>query len=120
MEPEIRNAIICHASISYDDRGCLDCMITLDYGHSQQGFAYGQGIYLPKSFDHHEIKSRAGHYIFRCMEVAGVTDWSKMIGRPIRAKCSDGLIRAIGHIVKDDWFCPREDFKALDEELKNE
>lgn len=111
MDTEIRNAIIEAADICDSDRGLLDCWLTLDYGGSGQGFG-GYALYLPKSYSHHTLQSPAGHHIWRCMEIAGVRSWSKMAGRTIRVRIEDGLVKAIGHIVKDDWYCPADDFKA--------
>ena len=116
-EIEIRNAVIESALISSDDRGFLDCWITLDYGGSGQGFG-GYALYLPKSFTHHKIESIAGHHIYRCMEVAGVGRWEQMKGRTVRVRLLDGIINAIGHIVKDDWYCPKEDFASLNKDAK--
>ncbi len=110
---EIKNAIIESVQITKEERNLLDAWLFLDYGGSAQGFG-GYALYLPKSFKHFNIKSVAGHFIFRCMEIAGVDKWSDMKGKSIRVKIDDGLIKAIGHIVKEDWFCPSEDFKDLD------
>lgn len=114
---EIRNAIIESAEITSNDHGLLTAWINLDYGGSGQGFG-GYSLYLPKSFTHHTLESAAGHFIFRCMEVAGVTEWSRMKGKTIRARAAFGNVAAIGHIVKDDWFCPEEDFRPLRERNK--
>jgi hypothetical protein len=106
---EIKNAVIVDAKISADDRGCLSVWITVDYGGSMQGFG-GYALYLPKSSRHHKLESVAGHFIWRVMEVAGVSDWSSIGGKTIRVRGDHGGIEAIGHIVKNDWFCPRDDF----------
>lgn len=113
-EPEIRNAIITAAGISCgdNDRGTLGAWLTLDYGGMGQCFG-GWVLYLPKSYDHHSVMSVAGHFIFRCMEIAGVDDWSKMKGRTIRVKADWNKVRAIGHIIKDDWFDPQADFDSV-------
>ena len=107
---EIKNAIITSARITSDDHGCLSAWLQLDYGGSGQGFG-GYALYLPKSYSHHELKSVAGHFIWRCMEIADVTEWDKLKDKTIRVKASHSGIEAIGHIVKDDWFNPSEDLK---------
>jgi len=115
-ETELKNAVITGANIGFGDRGFLDCWLHLDYGGSGQGFG-GYVLYLPKSFGHHKLESVAGHYIFRIMEVAGVTEWKDIIGKTIRVRGNNGGIVAIGHIIKDDWFCPKKDFaKPVSEE----
>lgn len=110
---EIKNAIISNASIDTGDRGLLTAWIQLDYGGDSQGFG-GFALYLPKSFTHFTEKGDfAGHFIFRAMQIAEVTDWSKMKGKTVRAKIENGLVVAIGHIVKEDWFNASEDFKKM-------
>jgi len=113
----IVNAVIKSAEITNDDHGLLSAWVTLSYGSSSvQGFG-GYSLYLPKSFDHHTLESPAGHFIWRVMEVSGVSKWSQLPGKTIRVKKTDewGSILAIGHIVNDDWFSPEEDFKPLRE-----
>ena len=113
MKTEIMNAVIQSAELDDADRGFLNCWVHLDYGGSGQGFG-GYTLYLPKSFKHHQLLSHAGHFIWRVMEIAGVTKWSDLKGKTVRVKQEDGLAVAIGHIVNDDWFCPKEDFKPSD------
>ena len=108
---DIKNAIIESAKLTGADHGMLSGWLTLDYGGSAQGFG-GYALYLPKSYSHHELKSVAGHFIWRCMEIADVSEWSKLPGKAIRVRIDDGLIKGIGHIVKDDWFIPSLDFAA--------
>jgi hypothetical protein len=50
------------------------------------------------------------------MEIAEVNEWSKLKGKTIRVKIVNGFIKEIGHIIKDDWFCPAKDFKNEKEE----
>lgn len=116
MKPEnICNAIITNARIDDADRGMLTAWLDLDYGGSCQGFG-GYSLYLPKSYSHHQLLSHAGHFIWRCMEIAGVTQWDNISGKAIRvAKDKNGfggLITGIGHITKEDWFFPSIDFTS--------
>ena len=113
MALETKNAIITGARITSDDHGCLGAWLHLDYGGSGQGFG-GYALYLPKSFKHHRINSPAGHFIWRCMEIAGVTEWSKIVGKSIRVKSDRSKIHAIGHIINGDWFVPSMDLAEVD------
>lgn len=114
---EIRNAVIQSVTLDTGDRGLLTAWLHLDYGGSGQGFG-GFALYLPKNFKHHSIQGdHAGHFIYRCMQIADVTEWNKMKGKTIRVKLDKpglgGLIKAIGHIINDDWFNPSEDFEKM-------
>jgi hypothetical protein len=106
---ETKNAIITAAY--FDNERGLSAWLTLDYGGSGQGFG-GYMLYAPKGWRAHESKGNyAGHFIYRCLEVGGVSDWAKLVGRTIRVKAEHGKVHAIGHIINDDWFNPSEDFK---------
>lgn len=108
---ETKNAVIESAQIVADDHGLLTAWLTLDYGGTGQGFG-GYALYLPKDYKHHRIHSCAGHFIWRVMEVAGVTEWSRLPGKTIRVRADHDGVQAIGHIVKDDWFYPSKDFAS--------
>lgn len=112
---DCKNAIITDATITSDDHGLLSAWLMLDYGGSGQGFG-GYCLYLPKDFEHHNLKgpNYAGHFIWRCMEIAGVTEWQKVVGKTIRVRGDRAGIDAIGHIVKNDWFSPRDDFQKME------
>ncbi len=109
-EPEIKNAVI--ESAYFDTERGLSAWIGLDYGDACHQSFGGYLLYAPKGWKAHESKGNyAGHFIYRCLEIAGVSDWQKMIGKTIRVKAEHGKVHAIGHIVKNDWFNPSEDFK---------
>ena len=107
---EIKNAVITSAEI--DTERCLSVWMHLNYGGSGQEFG-GYVLYMPKGAKHFNIESLAGHFIYRCIEIAGVEKWSQLAGKTIRVKASSGKVHAIGHIVNDDWFNPSEDFAQL-------
>ena len=111
---EEKNAVIESATIRNDDHGLLSAWLTLDYGGSGQGFG-GYALYLPDQFKHHKPSgpNYAGHFIWRVMEIAGVSEWSKLPGKTIRVRAKHKGVEAIGHIVKDDWFEPKADFDAM-------
>jgi hypothetical protein len=108
-EAEVKNAVIDSASLTIGDHGLLSGWLTLNYGGTCQGFG-GYTLYLPKSFKHHKLLSHAGHWIFRVLEVAGVEKWEQLVGKTVRVRSTHSNVEAIGHIVKDDWFCPKDDF----------
>jgi hypothetical protein len=105
------NAVIDYAEIRNDDHNVLTAWIGLDFGGTHQGFG-GYALYLPPTFDHHKMNGPAGHFIDRCMRIAGVSKWSEMKGRTVRAERDSllGPIKGIGHIVNDEWFFPEQDF----------
>lgn len=111
---EITNAIIKSVDLTSEDHGVLSAWIKLDYGGVQQGFG-GYALYFPKSSDHHHLESTAGHFIFRVMEIAGVFHWKDLPGKSIRVKRTHSGVQSIGHILKDDWFTPSEDFADKEE-----
>lgn len=111
---EERNAIIKSASIRNDDHGLLSAWLELDYGGSGQGFG-GFALYLPADFTHHDPSgpNYCGHFIWRVMEIADVSEWGKLTGKTIRVRCEHSKVHAIGHIVKNNWFSPSEEFARL-------
>ena len=114
-EKEIKNAVI--TSVRFDTERGLSAWLMLDYGGSGQGFG-GHLLYAPEGWSAHNSGGcLTGHFIYRCLEIAGADDWSKLVGKTIRVRsdCTGigGMIEAIGHIVKDDWFYPKEEFGKL-------
>ena len=109
---EVKNAVIERASLTTENDGILTAFLNLDCGKTSPIF-YRYGLYLPKSFTCHSLKSFAGHFIFRVMEIAGVENWDELPGKTIRVRHNDGAIWEIGHIINDDWFCPERDFEPV-------
>lgn len=108
------NAIIERATLTRGDHNLLSAWLHLDYGDGGHQAFGGYALYLPKSYDNYKLESVAGHFIFRVMEIAGAENWDDLAGKSIRVRKEDrwqSAVEAIGHIVKDDWFCPSQDFK---------
>jgi len=109
---EIYNAKIIEAKISIDlDRDWLNIDLLVKYDGYCQAFSLVAHNPNFKGKKCYRIENVAGHIIWRIMEIAEVFDWSELKGKKIRIKKEDGFIRSIGHIIKNDWFCPRKDFK---------
>jgi len=106
----IQNAIIKSYTLSNADHGCLTLWINLDFGGSGQGFG-GYNLYSKAAKN---SANYAGLFIWRILEITDVTDLHKIIGKTIRIDGSHSGIKAIGHIIKDDWFNPLEEFKTLE------
>jgi hypothetical protein len=106
---ETVNAVIDSTFLGIEDHDALTVSIFLKYGDSVcQGFGgYCLGDALGKT-------SWAGYFIRRLLEVCGVRSWRRLEGcaiRAVRETCNNGKILGIGHIIKDDWFYPEDDYK---------
>lgn len=101
---ELRNATIKSASISTEDHNCLMVWLVLDYGGSQQGFG-GYPLYSPKH------KDKTGQYLWRLMQIAGVSKWENIVGKPVRVRGTNSGIEAIGHFLLEDWFEPAKELE---------
>lgn len=113
---EIVNARIDSARIQMDREVFLSAWLGLDYGGSGQGF----GGYVLGGSTTGGVRAAAANkkpyaalFIVRCMEIAGVDSWDKMVGKVIRVEHNHSDVRRIGHALKDDWFCPKEEFSKI-------
>lgn len=107
------NAVIESATLSIADHGMLLGWLRLRLADGGGGFGgYTLGFRGKSNVD---SKGLAAEYIVRCLEIAGVQDWDRLSGKTIRVlnEGPGGDIVAIGHIIKDDWFCPRVEWEKL-------
>jgi hypothetical protein len=114
----IVNATIIDAEIKLDREVFLSVWLTLDYGGAVQGFGgfVLGGVADAKAGEHANQPNLAAEFIVRCLEIGGVDQFSKLVGRNIRVNRNyagfNTTIVAIGHITKDIWFNPTETFKS--------
>ncbi|MGO9480504.1 MAG: hypothetical protein ACLP05_01810 [Candidatus Kryptoniota bacterium] len=118
MEFEEMNAIIESADFMMDKLGHLTAWINLRCDGGIHKFG-GYALYLPKSFKHHKMDyGYAGHFIWRVMEIAGVTEWSQLKGKCLRVRTKNQHVHAIAHTMEDDWFFPGHDFQPKNKDGK--
>ena len=110
MEDGIYNAKIEGAQLMFEDHGCL--ILNLYTVHSGGHQAFGSVNIMNRATKTFERTGGnvAGWYIKRVFDVCEVDSFDQLVGKTIRIKEVDGIIRAIGHIIKEDWFEPRVDF----------
>jgi hypothetical protein len=105
----VENAYIKEATLGIAGSGSLRCVLTVGFrgGEAQHAFSnfhtHGPHLYGDACF--------TGHHLRRIMEIAGVSEWSKLEGRPIRVESTPLGVRSIGHYLEDDWYCPREELE---------
>jgi hypothetical protein len=116
LDRVVKNAIITGYSITNADHGCLTMWLNLKHEDGEQEFG-GYALYLLKDCKYHRKLSPAGHFINRVMEVVDVSSLKDITGKAIRISIDGNgigaIIKGIGHIIKDDWFYPSEDFKDI-------
>lgn len=110
---EIENGRIESTMLGVEDHGIFTCVLHISFNGSGQGF----GTACLDSYDtvkKKRIGTRWGlEYIMRLMEAVGVDKWEDLQGKFVRVKRVNGLLVSIGHIVKDQWFTPKELAKEL-------
>jgi hypothetical protein len=101
MEVNIENVKIVNTNWSFEP--CLSHGITL----AGDGWGIVFGGYCLKG-------PAAADWIERVSSVLELPDFNEksMIGKIIRVKMDGNSVVAIGHPIKDKWFCPREYFEG--------
>lgn len=104
----IQNATITGVSLGHE-RGILTAWLQLDYGDSHQGFG-GYALHNHAQWVETNRESWCGHFVNRCLEITGVRYWEELPNKSIRAHIVDDVVIGIGHITKELWFYPRQEF----------
>lgn len=102
MKEEIENAKITETLLGIEDHGCMTIMLTLELS---SGGSIGFGGYNLTGGDslYKHTKTILG--------IVGVDYWEKVKGKYIRIKKEAGYhgkIIAIGNLMEDKWFNPKE------------
>lgn len=99
------NAIIDNYHINIDC-GC----IVMGIGLRMDGNSYQE--FLSDLFLQSNGKlGYLGYSIRRILDITEQTNLKDIVGCAVRIKHTNMSISSIGHIYKDDWFTPKEDFK---------
>jgi hypothetical protein len=108
------NATIERVWLGDDEHGGLSAFVHLRYSEgSGQGFG-GYRLYAPDyKGPQKQFGNTCGLFIWRCMQVGGVSAWEDLPGKNVRVIATHDKVKAIGHILKEDWFDPQEEFEAL-------
>lgn len=111
---KIQNAQIKSVRIGYERGVFLTVWVHVSHEDGAQGF----GGYVLGADPTSSAKAVAGNetgllasWVNGILKASDVEDISKAEGKVIRIKREDGFsgkILAIGHAVKDYWFCPEE------------
>lgn len=109
---KIENAIVDSVTLSFEYDGRFLCL-SLWLKTQGQVRKFG-GVNLGSRFQK-EFNRNAGDYAFwwikRVFDIVNVESFDNLKGKPIRIEIDDNdFISAIGHIINDDWFCPKKDF----------
>ena len=91
----VLNGTIMSTFLGVEDHGIPTFNLNIEFGNSVQGFG------------HYDLRHPAHQtMIFDVLKALGVESWEKLKGTNVRVKRRGGLLRAIGHIVKDQWVTP--------------
>lgn len=118
---KIENAIIDSATLRFEyDNRFLCLSLWLKTQHRMYKFG---GVNLG-SRHQKEFNRNAGDYAFwwikRIFDIVNVESFDDLKGKAVRIEIDDNdYINAIGHIIVDDWFCPKKDFGEEENESKN-
>ncbi len=105
---EERNARIERTRLFVEDHGMLTAFLYLDYGNGlHQGFG-GYALYLPSGYG-----DCGGKFVYSILKTIEQDSWDDLKDKIVRVRIENGLVRAIGHPIKDQWFAPGDELKEL-------
>lgn len=106
----ILNLRILEARLGLEEHGNLTFLLRLDNGTGTD-FAFGNwNLYPGDPGGPLPRPSLCGHCVGRLLHVAGAQDWGNLPGRHVRGLIREGRLAALGHILRDQRFDPKEVF----------
>jgi hypothetical protein len=109
----IQNGRIVKTMLGHEDHGFFTCSLELEFGGAGQSFG-GYGLDdRPATIGGKRRATAAGlAFIIEIIDTLEVESWERLPGAYCRVRRHQprGLIVAIGHLLKDQWFDPQELF----------
>jgi hypothetical protein len=103
MPEEIENARITATFFGIEDHGILTWVLTCERDSGTQGFG-GWGFTHQPSGSKVIGQAMLAEQVYALLKTLEVDSWEKLKGLYVRTKREDGMIVAIGHIVKNKWL----------------
>jgi hypothetical protein len=111
-----KNVRISSSSLGMEDHGILTAWLHM----LGDGWGQGFGGFALDAWNE-TARKRVGNvacgiFVRRVLETLELDSWEKLAGTHCRVRSRDlsSPLIAIGHIVKDKWFNPAEEFAALE------
>ena len=105
---KIVNAKIIDTMLGFEDHNIFTFMLTFEMDGTGQGYG-GYALDKWDEIRHKRIGSKLGtEAVMRILKTVGVDKWERLKGQYVRLQYGDqgsGKIVAVGHIIKDQWFC---------------
>lgn len=103
-----RNARIKDTFLGIEDHGIFTAVVYLEGDGWGQGF--GTYCFGSKETSTPEQNHNLSLFITEVLRIAGVESWEELPGKMVRMEGTNSQIHRIGHIFREDWFCPKEEF----------
>lgn len=107
MSDGVKNAIIKSTTLGNEDHACMTFLVTLDYGGGVQSFGSYFIDHPAINKDFHKERRPSilmGAAVKGIMQAVGVSRWEDLPNTHVRVIVEDGLVKGIGHILRDRWF----------------
>lgn len=109
----IHNVLIKRATLGTSDSPVFTAWLHLEGPGWGQGFGgYALDVWSEKDKERVPHVS-CGIFLSGVMRAVNVQSWEDVPGKYIRVEKRDGLIVAIGHIVNDVWFWPKQELAPV-------